>query len=214
MVSTKSEGPEEREADDFSRIYENWENLIQVLVELGMRESRTPRYCQMKIFDDILVRYTDEELLPNTFAGIADSRGEIYTGAAGKNIDHRAALYDAVVAIASMTKPVTTVAALQLAEQLLDLDAPVTDYIPELSELKVLKGSTEAGVLVLTPVPPTTSITVHTSGFVCGFWNANARLVEGGAEVFSLRQPVSRGPFKCRLARAGNMVSGSVRLGG
>lgn len=143
----------------------------------------------MKIFDDILVRYTEKGLLPNTFAGVADLRGEIYTGAAGKkNIDHAESLSaNAVVAIASMTKPVTTVAALQLAERkLLDLDAPVTDYLPELSELKVLQGfdGSEA-ILVSAPVPPTTrQLLMHTSGFVYEFWNANAaRLVEeGGAE--------------------------------
>ena len=76
--------------------------------------------------DALLTRYTEPGLLPGIVAGVASSEGTLYQGAAGKrNLDTGEQMTtDTIVAIASMTKPVTTVAALQLVDQgLLDLDA-------------------------------------------------------------------------------------------
>ena len=43
-----------------------------------------------------------------------------------------------------MTKLITTIGALQLVEQgVLDLDTPITAYVPQLSELQVPKGFDE-----------------------------------------------------------------------
>jgi methyl acetate hydrolase len=76
--------------------------------------------------------------------------------------------------IASMTKMVTTTAALQLSERgALELDAPVETYRPEFASLQVLEGFDGD-----TPVlrPPRTRATVrqlitHTAGLGYWFWN-------------------------------------------
>lgn len=76
-----------------------------------------------------------------------------------------------VLRIYSMSKPVTAVAALQLAERgQLTLDDPVSRFVPSFAEMTVNRGGTGA---VLDPVPVSTPITVrhlltHTAGFTYG----------------------------------------------
>ncbi len=75
---------------------------------------------------------------------------------------------DAIFRIYSMTKPITTVAALILIEQgKLGLDDPISKFIPEFADTKVYDRTVPAGV------PTTTPITVrdlmrHTAGFTYG----------------------------------------------
>ncbi len=72
-----------------------------------------------------------------------DRDGVIYEGAAGnRRVDGGDAVTpDSMMRIASMTKMVTTVAALQLTEQGgIDLDAPVERYCPEFAAVSVLDG--------------------------------------------------------------------------
>jgi CubicO group peptidase (beta-lactamase class C family) len=68
-----------------------------------------------------------------------------------------------------MTKPITSVAVMQLVEQgRVKLDEPASTYVPELRDVRVLDGGTER--------PPKTAVTVrhlltHTSGFGYEFMN-------------------------------------------
>ena len=57
--------------------------------------------------------------LPCAIAGVADSAGTLYMGAAGvRSLDGSEPMTtDTIIAIASMTKAITTVATLQLVEQ-------------------------------------------------------------------------------------------------
>jgi CubicO group peptidase (beta-lactamase class C family) len=77
-----------------------------------------------------------------------------------------------IVRIYSMTKPITSVAAMQLVESgKLELDAPVSKYLPEFKELKVLEGKGETAK----KVEPKRTMTVrdllrHTSGLTYGFF--------------------------------------------
>lgn len=79
---------------------------------------------------------------------------------------------DTLFRIASMTKPVTTLAALMLVEEgKLKLDDPVTKWLPELKDMKVLKDATGPLDAV---VPAVRDITVedlmtHRSGLAYGF---------------------------------------------
>jgi CubicO group peptidase (beta-lactamase class C family) len=76
---------------------------------------------------------------------------------------------DAIFRIYSMTKPVTSVAALMLYDEgKLKLDEPVSRYLPEFSGLRVYAGEGKE------PVPATLEMTVrdlmrHTSGLTYGF---------------------------------------------
>lgn len=74
---------------------------------------------------------------------------------------------DTLFRIASLTKPITTVALLMLHEEgEWDLDDPVADYIPEFAGLQVM---TEEGELVpLESAPTMRQLLTHTGGFVYG----------------------------------------------
>ena len=81
--------------------------------------------------DSVLQAAVDAGDVPNVVAMAADADGPIYEGAAGPRAvgESDAATPDTMFRIASMTKMVTTTAALQLLERgKLDLDAPVEQY--------------------------------------------------------------------------------------
>jgi CubicO group peptidase (beta-lactamase class C family) len=87
---------------------------------------------------------------------------------------------DAIFRIASMTKPVTSVAALQLIERgRISLDAPVSKYLPELSGLSVFESFDSAsGAYSVRPVRrPITlrQLLTHTSGLGYNFTSATVR---------------------------------------
>ena len=138
--------------------------------------------------DEILEEPIASENLPCAVAGVANSDGTLYMGAAGvRSLDGSEPMTtDTIIAIASMTKAITTVATLQLVEQgLIDLDAPITTYLPDLNHLKVLEGFDGQGRPKLgspNAVPTTRQLLTHTSGFVYEIWNANGfRNVASGA---------------------------------
>jgi CubicO group peptidase (beta-lactamase class C family) len=83
---------------------------------------------------------------------------------------------DTVVWIASMTKPVTSAAAMQLVEQgRLQLDEPAARWAPELVAVQVLEGFDASGAPRLRrPTRPVTlrHLLTHTSGYGYGMWNA------------------------------------------
>ncbi len=85
---------------------------------------------------------------------------------------------DTVFRIASMVKPITTVAALQLVEQgKLSLDAPVPGIGPELASPQVLEGFDAKGVPLLRPSKGPIllrHLLTHTSGFTYRLWDAKA----------------------------------------
>lgn len=93
--------------------------------------------------DDVLRTAVEAGAVPNVVAVAADDSGIVYEGAAGPRSAGSPDLVgvDSVFRIASMTKIVTTVAALQQMERgALELDAPVDTYCPEFAETKVLEG--------------------------------------------------------------------------
>jgi len=77
-----------------------------------------------------------------------------------------------IVRIYSMTKPITSVAVMQLVEQgNIDLDVPVSKYMPEFRSLKVLEGDGEDAKEVKPRRPMTTrDLLRHTSGLTYGFF--------------------------------------------
>ena len=93
--------------------------------------------------DSVLQAAVDAGAVPNVVAMAADTSGPIYEGAAGPRAVGASdpVTPDTMFRIASMTKIVTTTAALQLVERgKLDLDAPVDQYLPEFADLQVLEG--------------------------------------------------------------------------
>lgn len=109
--------------------------------------------------------------LPGAVAMVADRGGVIGTATVGvRDLAQPAPMsLDTVFWIASMTKPVTTVAALQLVERgKLALHAPLDDLLPGLARPQVLEGFTADGTPRLRPARrPITlhDLLTHTSGF-------------------------------------------------
>src|ERR1700712_5398307 len=84
---------------------------------------------------------------------------------------------DSIFQVYSMTKAVTSVAAMMLVDEgKLSLDDPVQKYIPSFNDIKVgVDDSDEAGQPPLRLVPPRRPITIkdllrHTSGITYGFY--------------------------------------------
>ncbi|MCV6583922.1 MAG: beta-lactamase family protein [Marinibacterium sp.] len=78
---------------------------------------------------------------------------------------------DTLVRLFSMTKPVTSVAALMLMERgLLSLDAPLSAFIPEFSDMRALvPGAERIDQTEAAPSPTLHQLMVHTSGLSYSF---------------------------------------------
>ncbi len=118
--------------------------------------------------------------MPGIVALVAGDGGIVYEGAFGwrRLAGGEPMTRDTVFRIASMVKPITTVAALQLVEQnKLSLDAPVPDIEPALGAPQVLEGFTSAGLPKLRPAKRPISLRqllTHTAGFTYRLWDAKA----------------------------------------
>jgi CubicO group peptidase (beta-lactamase class C family) len=106
-----------------------------------------------------------------------DRSSTIYEGAFGKRVlgQPAAMTTDTVVWIASMTKAITSAAAMQLVEQgKLDLDAPAAKVVPALGSAAVLEGFDAAGQpLTRAPKRPISlrHLLTHTAGFGYEIWS-------------------------------------------
>jgi CubicO group peptidase (beta-lactamase class C family) len=114
--------------------------------------------------------------VPGVVAMAATAEGQIYAGAFGRRgLSGGAAMTaDTVFWIASMTKAVTSTAAMQLVEQgKLGLDRPIAEILPELAAPEVLEGFEAVGEPRLRPAQrPITlrHLLTHTAGFVYDIW--------------------------------------------
>ena len=114
-------------------------------------------------------------------AAVGNTSGQLWSHSAGHRDAQKTsvAANDNIIQIASMTKLITTIGALQLVEQgVLDLDTPITAYVPQLSELQVLEGFDEQDNPILENAdraPTVRELMTHTGGYVYEFWNANAK---------------------------------------
>ena len=127
--------------------------------------------------DTVLNNAVSSGNVPGVVALAADDKGVLYEGAFGKrNLVTGAPMTpDTMFWIASMTKAITSVAAMQMVEQgKLSLDKPISDVVMELSAAQVLEGFDADGKPKLRP--PKRPITLrhlltHTAGFAYDLWN-------------------------------------------
>jgi methyl acetate hydrolase len=129
--------------------------------------------------DEILRQKSDAREIPGVVAMAANSKELIYQGAFGKRDLSKddAMTPDSVFWIASMTKAITSAAAMQLVEQgKLSLDAPIGKVLPDLAAPQVLEGFGANGEPKLRPAKtPITlrKLMTHTAGFCYDIWNAD-----------------------------------------
>src|SRR5215469_3919121 len=146
--------------------------------------------------DEVLRKATDRGDVPGVVAMAATRQGPVYQGAFGTRAvpDGPAMTVDTVFWIASMTKAITSTAAMQLVEQgKLSLDGPIADVLPELATPQVLEGFDAAGKPKLRPARrPITlrHLITHTAGFVYDIWHADMLRYREGAgmpDIFSCK---------------------------
>jgi CubicO group peptidase (beta-lactamase class C family) len=129
--------------------------------------------------DDTLRTGIAQRKIPAAVAMVASDRSVLYSGAFGtRDSSGTAVAPDSIFQIASMTKAITTVAALQLVEQgRVKLEEPVSRHLPQLAKLEVLEGfDPQTGAPKMRPVrTPVTlrHLLTHTSGICYDTWDAD-----------------------------------------
>jgi methyl acetate hydrolase len=161
--------------------------------------------------DQVLKVAADRGDVPGVVAMAANREGVVYEGAFGHRTlpDGTAMTTDSIFWIASMTKAVTSTAAMQLVEQgRLALDRPIGDVLPELASAPVLEGFDAAGEPRLRAAArPMTlrHLLTHTAGFTYDIWNPDTlryRELKGLPDIFSctdasLMLPLAFDPGEC-----------------
>lgn len=158
-----------------------------------------------KKIDKILQDSVKAGKVPGVVALVANDKSIIYEGAFGKRELGKDALMtpDSVGYIASMTKAITAVCAMQLVEQgKLKLDSPAVEVIPEL-KAKVLVGFDNTGKPILRePKRPITlrHLLTHTSGFGYEIWSKDVQRYQkatGTPSIFTSKNATLTIPLLC-----------------
>ena len=142
----------------------------------------------------VLKQGVESGAVPGVVAAVADREGVIYEGAFGERAlgSGQAMSTDTVCWIASMTKAVTSVAALQCVERgQLELDAPAKNVCPELGQVGVLTGFDSQGRPVTRA--PKRDITLrhlltHSAGFSYEIWNTDMQKVQAALDIPSITE--------------------------
>jgi len=126
--------------------------------------------------DDVLRSGIAQRKIPSVVAMVANGSKTLYAGAFGRRDSSGVPVrIDSVFQIMSMTKAVTTVAALQLVEQQkVDLDEPVARTLPQFQEIQVLEGFDSEGkpsLRAATTAPTLRHLLTHTSGLCYDTWD-------------------------------------------
>jgi methyl acetate hydrolase len=139
--------------------------------------------------DQILRQKCDAAEIPGVVAVAASGSEVIYQGAFGKRdlSKQDAMTTDSVFWIASMTKAITSAAAMQLVEQgKLALDQPIGKLLPDLAAPQVLEGFDANGEAKLRPARSAITLRqlmTHTAGFCYDMWNGDMGTYLAKAEI-------------------------------
>ena len=140
--------------------------------------SQTRRLLGAAGIGETLRAGLERRKIPAAAAMVATLDETVYAGAFGKrdSASSVALQTDSIFRIASMTKAITTTAAMQLVEQgKLHPDRPVAEHLPELGKPEVLEGFDPAGKPILRPARKPIllkHLMTHTSGLVYDNWDA------------------------------------------
>ena len=126
--------------------------------------------------DQVLRSGIAQRKIPAVVGMIASGSRTLYAGAFGRRDSSGVPVQvDSIFQIMSMTKAVTTVAALQLVEQgKVDLDEPVARHLPQFEKIQVLEGFDSDGTPSLRAAgtaPTLRHLLTHTSGLCYDVWD-------------------------------------------
>ena len=132
-------------------------------------------------------------MLPGVVAVAGDREGPLYEGAFGRlSVDRPEPVRpDTIMRLASMTKAIASVAALQLIERDgLELEQRVEEILPEFGKLNVLEGFDGDTPRLREPARKATvrHLLTHTSGL--GYWFGNADLLRYH-EIAGIPDPIA-----------------------
>jgi len=142
-------------------------------------QSATAQGTQFSRVDAALRAAVDAKEVPGVVALATPDKGPLYEGVFGTRIlgNGPAMTRDTVFRIASMTKAVTCVAAMQLVEQgKLSLEGPLPEVDKAINAPQVLDGFDAAGAPQLRPAKRAITLRhllTHTAGFSYETWDAN-----------------------------------------
>lgn len=155
-----------------------------LLLTVGMHATprQTDRASASALLDETLSAAVARGDVPGLVVMAATRDRVLYLGAFGQaDVAHaRPMTADAIFRIASMTKAVTSVAAMQLSEQRrFALDDPAEKYLPELAGVKVFESFDQTtGAYTVRPAAKKVTIRhlfTHTSGLGYGFTSPTVR---------------------------------------
>lgn len=152
--------------------------------------------------DDVLRRDVTAGKVPGVVAMVVNADGVVYQGSFGARNETAATpmSVDTIFRIASMTKPVTAVAVMQLVEVgKVKLDEPASTYLPEIGKAQVLDHfDAETGEAVLRP--PKSPVTVrellsNTSGYAYDRWDDvlhkyRTKVLASGEQPADFKEPL------------------------
>src|SRR3989441_4006835 len=186
-----------------------WKGPAAIAAAAAVGHAAPPRRAHAQAgrgarIDGLLKQAVDAKEVPGVVAMATTDKGLLYEGAFGvRALDQTAAMTpDTVFRIASMTKAIATVAAMQLVEQgKLTLEGPVPNIDPTLGSPTVLEGFDAAGAPKVRPAKgPITlrHLLTHTAGFSYDIWDPDTgRYIKttgmpgrATGKVASLRQPL------------------------
>lgn len=153
----------------------------------------------MSTLQDTITPLVGETTVPGAVALVANRAGVTDSAVAGvaDPATGKAMTRDAVFQIASMSKAVTSVAAMQLVEEgRITLDEPVAPHLPHLADDRVLTGFDEDGRPVVreAALPVTLRhLLSHTSGLGYGFLSTDMQRAQGEVvpgSMASLKTPL------------------------
>jgi len=146
----------------------------------GQTENKAPSKSGFERVDKVISRLVENERIIGCTALVFHNGKELYYRDWGQR-DRENELpitRDTIFRIYSMTKPVTSIAAMQLVEAgKLELDAPLSKYLPEFANRKVLYAVADKdGKQVFAEIAAKREITPrdllrHTSGLTYGFFS-------------------------------------------
>jgi CubicO group peptidase (beta-lactamase class C family) len=133
---------------------------------------------RLKRIDTRLARYVDEGKLAGWLVTVSRHGRLVHVAMCGQR-DREAGLPvegDTVWRLYSMTKPITSVAAMMLYEEgALELTDPVADYIPSFADVRVYAGGSDLAPVTVPAAEPVRvwHLLTHTAGLTYGFHRAH-----------------------------------------
>ena len=135
--------------------------------EVGLLSDRLNR------IKPVMQSYVDEDKLPGLITLVARRGKVVHFEKYGMMDIDKPMQFNTIFRIASMTKPITSVAVMMLYEEgHFQLDDPVAKFIPEFKDLKVFSSKDQNGIQLVDQKKQITirDLLTHTSGLTYGYF--------------------------------------------